>query len=201
MICTRTLASKLVPRSTIFSPGGGVRTLSSPAYRRFLKKQGFQTKPGLAQAYAMPGRIEEFDNGTLITVAAMENHGARIEVLKRHIMKVDDCTYDEACNTFDKIAAANREGMWMAALPYKIGIATGIICAFGSLPMVFDINTALPFNEAYVTTDVPENQDLETMLEVGSWTWNWMEPPLGTLSFALLSLQFSRYSFQSFLHC
>ena len=30
------------------------------------------------------------------------------------------------------------------------------------------------------------------MLEVGSWTWNWMEPPLGTISFFLLCLQYAR---------
>ena len=29
-------------------------------------------------------------------------------------------------------------------------------------------------------------------LEVGSWSWNWMEPPLGQLSFFLLCLQYSR---------
>jgi hypothetical protein len=40
--------------------------------------------------------------------------------------------------------------------------------------------------------DVPEAADLETPLEVGSWAWNWMEPPLGTISFALLCLQFGR---------
>lgn len=29
-------------------------------------------------------------------------------------------------------------------------------------------------------------------LEVGSWSWNWMEPPLGTISFFLLCMQFAR---------
>jgi hypothetical protein len=48
------------------------------------------------------------------------------------------------------------------------------------------------FNEAFVTTDVPEPEDLETVLEVGSWSWNWMEPVMGQVSFFLLCLQFSR---------
>ncbi len=39
----------------------------------------------------------------------------------------------------------------------------------------------MAFNEAFVTTDVPEAKDLETPLEVGGWAWNWMEPPLGML--------------------
>lgn len=38
------------------------------------------------------------------------------------------------------------------------------------------------FNEHYVTTDVADDKDLETWLEVGSWTWGWNEPVLGTVS-------------------
>lgn len=49
----------------------------------------------------------------------------------------------------------------------------------------------------FVTTDVPEPHDLETIFETGSWTWNWMEPPLGTISFVLLTLQFSRSQLQN----
>ena len=37
--------------------------------------------------------------------------------------------------------------------------------------------------------DLPEPSDLDTVLETGAWAWNWMEPPLGTLSFTLLCLQ------------
>jgi hypothetical protein len=43
-----------------------------------------------------------------------------------------------------------------------------------------------------VTAEVAEPEDLETWLEVGAWTWNWMEPPLGQISFFLLTLQFAR---------
>ena len=77
-------------------------------------------------------------------------------------------------------------------LPYKIGILTGAVSAAVSLPLVFHLDTCFWFNELYVTTDVPVSSDLDTMLEVGSWAWNWMEPPLGTVSFVLLALQFSR---------
>lgn len=54
------------------------------------------------------------------------------------------------------------------------------------------MSSALWFNHHFVTTEIPGDHDLETILEVGSWAWNWMEPPLGTLSFSLLALQFSR---------
>ena len=73
-----------------------------------------------------------------------------------------------------------------------MGIASALIAGFGSIPMCFDLHTTLWFNEGYVTTDVPEAKDLETWLEVGSWSWNWMEPPLGQASFFLLCLQDSR---------
>ena len=63
---------------------------------------------------------------------------------------------------------------------------------FATFPLCFDLPLALWFNDRFVTTDVAEPKDLETWLEVGSWTWNWMEPPLGQLSFFLLCLQFSR---------
>ena len=56
----------------------------------------------------------------------------------------------------------------------------------------FDLPTATLFNQAFVTTDVPPAEDLETILEVGSWTWGWMEPVMGQVSFFLLCLQFSR---------
>ena len=34
--------------------------------------------------------------------------------------------------------------------------------------------------------------ETQTTLEVGGWTWNWMEPPLGQMSFFLLTLQFAQ---------
>ena len=58
--------------------------------------------------------------------------------------------------------------------------------------MVFDLDTALWFNENYVTTEVASPEDLETWLEVGAWSWSWMEPWTGTISFQLLALQFMR---------
>jgi hypothetical protein len=57
-----------------------------------------------------------------------------------------------------------------------------------AFPMVFDLYTASYFNTLYVTTDIPEPKDLETVLEVGNWTWGWMEPPLGTISFFILCM-------------
>ena len=112
----------------------------------------------------------------------------------------------------------------MATLPYKLGIFTAVSVAFASIPLIFDLNTVLWFNELYVTTgkfifsfitylllcllslltiycpctvDVPEERDLETPLEVGSFAWNWMEPPLGQASFFLLCMQYARAQMQN----
>jgi len=148
--------------------------------------------PTLSIAKSMPSGLSQMDNDALWVIAAMGHHEAGCEVLKRHIMAVDEIDYAQATDKYDEIAEANRGVLNIAVLPYIAGISLGMCAAVASLPMVFDLNTALLFNKDFVTTDVPEPRDLETMLEVGSWTWNWMEPPLGTLSFVLLCLQFAR---------
>ena len=51
-----------------------------------------------------------------------------------------------------EIVAENRKGLFMATLPYKLGIFTAVSVAFASIPLIFDLNTVLWFNELYVTT-------------------------------------------------
>lgn len=192
MISTRsTLLLKAVDRQ-VFNPVF-VRHFASPAVRRFKKINKHRQQPTVETAKSLPTTFAELDNATLLTVAALNNHEARCEVLKRHIMSVDMCSYEDACVTFDKIEKKNRDGKGLAALPYQLGIAAGVTAAIGSIPMVFDLQATLWFNEFFVTTEVPGSEDLQTPLEVGSWAWNWMEPPLGTASFVLLCLQFARY--------
>eukprot|EP00529_Nitzschia_sp_RCC80_P030982 CAMPEP_0113517312 /NCGR_PEP_ID=MMETSP0014_2-20120614/42166_1 /TAXON_ID=2857 /ORGANISM="Nitzschia sp." /LENGTH=294 /DNA_ID=CAMNT_0000414449 /DNA_START=121 /DNA_END=1005 /DNA_ORIENTATION=- /assembly_acc=CAM_ASM_000159 len=148
--------------------------------------------PTIEESKEMPTGFSELGNDALLTIAEMGNHTARIEVLKRHIMAVDNVDYQEATKTFKQIAEKNREGVALASLPYKIGITTALVAGFGAIPMVFEVNLAMWFNEGFVTMDIPEPNELDTPLEVGAWTWNWMEPAIGTASFVLLCLQFSR---------
>jgi len=82
-------------------------------------------------------------------------------------------------------------------LPNKTGVTLAVIAGFASFPLVFDYRTVIWFNEQYVTADVPEPKDLETWLEVGIWSWNWMEPVMGQLSFLLLCLGFARSQFST----
>lgn len=50
------------------------------------------------------------------------------------------------------IINSNRRGLFVATLPYKIGIFTSVTAAIVSIPMIFDLNTVLWFNEVYVTS-------------------------------------------------
>ena len=127
----------------------------------------------------------------------MGDQDARGERLIRDIMAKDRVTWDEAQPKFEEIVMANRKGLFLYTLPYKLGILGSLVLGFGSIPMIFDLKTALWFNDAFVTTDVPEERDLETPLEVGSWTWNWMEPPLGQMSFFILCMQYARAQLQN----
>mmetsp|Transcript_1244 Transcript_1244/g.2217 ORF Transcript_1244/g.2217 Transcript_1244/m.2217 type:complete len:245 (-) Transcript_1244:180-914(-) len=136
--------------------------------------------------------VQDMDDRTLLSLAAFEDHAAREEILKRHIMDIDSVPYSQSCETFLKIQNKNSEGYYMVSLPYKIGIGTATFMGMAAIPMVFDLTTVEWFNELAVTTDHPELRDLETPLEVSIWSWNWMEPPLGTMSFILLCMQYVR---------
>lgn len=48
------------------------------------------------------------------------------------------------------------------------------------------------FNANFVSLEVPEPESLRTWLGVGAFSWQWMEPPLGQLSFMILCLQVAR---------
>lgn len=187
-----------------------VRYLSSPAFRRHQQKlkdnyqhvrghkpsigayqSGIQ-KPSKEVAMDMGKTFCEMENEPLQIIAEIGNHEARAEVLRRHIMAVDDVEWDEAGIKLQQVADKNREGMSLVVLPYKIGIGVALITGIGAFPMVFSVDVAMAFNESMVTMEVPMPSDLDTRLETGAWTWSWMEPVLGTASFTLLAFQYAR---------
>lgn len=53
------------------------------------------------------------------------------------------------------------------------------------------------FNDAFVTFEEAGDGELDTWLEVGSWSWNWMEPTLGEASFFILCMQMTRNNMQN----
>lgn len=125
--------------------------------------------PSLLDAKTMPNGMSELDNESLVSLAAMKNHKARIEVLKRHIMSIDNVSYDAANAKFKEIQDRNHKDMPWAAIPYLTGMGVASTAGLVSLPLCFYYPLVSSFNEKFVTCDVPEAKDLETWLEVGSW--------------------------------
>ena len=141
----------------------------------------------------MPKHYNEMPNGVLLTMAASGDQQAREERVIREIMSVDGIEWQDARVTFHKILTANRNGLFLATLPYKVGIFASFTAGMLSFPMIFHLDTVLVFNDYFVTTDVPDDKDLETPLEVGSWAWNWMVSAL-SLRFPLISFGSDLYS-------
>ena len=140
----------------------------------------------------MPTTYADYSNHVLLMLSAHGDDQAIRERMVRDVMKVDSIDHLEAETKVQEIEQAAKSGLAMSRLPYRVGIAAALVAGFGSIPMCFDLHTVLWFNEQYVTMDVEDAKNLETWLEVGSWSWNWMEPPLGQASFFLLCLQYSR---------
>lgn len=160
---------------------------SVPSYDSFV-----DGKPTIEYAKKMRLAHHNLSNTDIIHLSSEGCREARKEILIRNIMAVDSIPYDDALNTFKKIERENHQLMTFHKVPYLIGISAAVTAGLFAVPMVFDYNTVLWFNEKYVTADIPEPKDLETFLEVGSFSWNWMEPVLGQISFFLLTLQFGR---------
>jgi hypothetical protein len=140
----------------------------------------------------MPKLYNELPNDVIITMSVLGDQEAREERLIREIMSVENLSWKDAQNILFQMMKSNRHGLFIATLPYKVGIFASVTAGLISFPMIFHLDTVMSFNELYVTTDVPEAKDLETPLEVGGWAWNWMEPPLGQISFFLLCMQYAR---------
>lgn len=138
----------------------------------------------------MPVMMCELSNETIIVLAEQGNHEASAERLAREIMKVDNVEWVEAQEKVKHIQEDNRKVLWVATMPYKIGIAASVTAGIGCIPLVFHHASASWFNKHYVTAELEEG--IDTFYEVGSWSWGWMEPVLGTASFTLLALQFAR---------
>jgi len=114
------------------------------------------------------------------------------ERMRREIMRADNCCYESTTEKLLEINKVNSSNLGMQTVPYHLMWAVSVGSGVLSIPLVFSKEVGLIFNKYCVTMEVPGGEDLETVLEVGSWTWNWMEPPLGTLSFVLLCFQFGR---------
>lgn len=177
-----------------------MRNLSSDSGEKIDKEANLKTKaanfqnhkPTIAYAQRMPHDFSEMRHEVILQLCVEGVYDARREALIRNVMAVDSIEYDEASHVVDEISKVNRSGMTLAHAPYHLGLAGSLGVGLFSFPLVFDYDTVSKFNERFVTADVPEAKDLQTWLEVGSWSWGWMEPVIGQVSFVLLVLQFAR---------
>lgn len=149
-------------------------------------------RPTILYAKAMPLSVSAMRHEQILQLAEEGSIGARREALIRHIMGVDSIEYEKALIVMKKISKENRKGMNLYYSPYQIGLFTALVGGTASFPLVFQRDIVKWFNNVYVTADIPSKDDLETWLEVGSWSWNWMEPVLGQISFALLVMAYIR---------
>ena len=172
LLASRSRAA-LVPRLA-------ARTLCTPPAKQSLADKG------------LIHGVDELSNETLFLLSKTGDLTAARERMIREVMGIDGVDRDAAKEMTRTIAKKNAEGLFMGLLPYRVGISVAIASAWISIPAVFSLQFAKTFNTYFVTTEVPSKSELDTLLEVGSWTWNWMEPPLGTISFFLLCLQYAR---------
>ncbi|KOO27348.1 hypothetical protein Ctob_003574, partial [Chrysochromulina tobinii] len=109
-------------------------------------------------------------------------------------LRLQTCTNCARCEPGQLlgIAKACVENQMLMKAPYQLSIYTALVAGWTSLPLVFHYTTASIFNDYFVTAEPPDVGEADTWLEVGAWSWSWMEPPLGTISFFLLCIQFAR---------
>jgi hypothetical protein len=96
------------------------------------------------------------------------------------------------------VSKVNERLMGIAALPYQLSIAGTMLVGLSSIPLVFHKETAVWFCQNFVKRELPDDlATLDTMFKVGTWTWEWMEPMIGTASFVILAMQLTRSHMQS----
>jgi len=140
----------------------------------------------------MPRQLFELSGSELFMLAEQSHAGACREMMRREIMAADNMEYEDTTPRLlemsELIASTQNKFIWpLKGLIYFAGVS-----GFVSIPLVFSQTTATAFNDYFVTADPPDVGDADTVLEIGAWSWNWMEPPLGTISFFLLCMQYVR---------
>jgi hypothetical protein len=157
----------------------------------FLCKESNRIVTSVDIVRLLPLSVREASNEVLLILAAQGNHEACAEVLTRHIMSHDNFGYTKAEIKLKAIRRAHWNAMKLSAYFHFAVGSVAAIAGVASFPMVFDINTVSFFNKHFVTDDIPSEEALQTTLEVGAWSWTWMEPIMGQLSFFILCLQFA----------
>lgn len=140
----------------------------------------------------MTRHVSELGGPELFIMAENGHEAACRERLRREIMAVDKVEYPATTKVLTQMNAHVNTNLGLIKVPYKTAIYTSLAAGVVSIPLVFHEHSARAFNTFFVTAAPPEIGEADTMLEIGSWAWGWMEPPLGTISFVLLCVQYAR---------
>ena len=182
----RTLGCRLRCASALARP------LCLPAAARCLSTAPAAKYPTLeVAAEASKMRVHhEMSNELLINLAASGDNEACTERFIREVMHVDQIEWPDAKAKVDGFTQAEMSTLCPApSLLWNIIGGSVVVSGFASIPMVFSHDLTMWTNKHYVSFTNPPEADIDTILEVGSWAWGWMEPPLGTISFVILCWQ------------
>jgi len=149
-------------------------------------------KPTIEYAKGMPRKFSAMRHEQILQLCVEGSYEARREALIRNVMAVDTIAYDDAQAKVEIMAKDNRSHMKAEYFPYHMGMGGALLTGVISFPLIFHKESVMWFNDRFVTADIPDAAELETFLEVGGWSWSWMEPVIGQASFVLLVLQFAR---------
>jgi hypothetical protein len=131
------------------------QNVSKTATPSYISRNFSSTHSGeitLKQAKEMPKCYTTMSNDIIVILALSGDQAAREERLIREIMSVDNKSWSEAEAVFIKMMKKNRANLFLATLPYKIGIVTAVSAGLLSFPFIFELNHVAWFNETFVTS-------------------------------------------------
>ena len=141
----------------------------------------------------MPRFIYEYSNEMLFFAARdPDAHDVHQERLIREIMVVDDVDYERAAEAMREIFRVNLVQSRYLMAPFHAGLGLCAVSAVGCVPLVFDHTAATLFADFVGSTPEAPLARGASNADVGTWTWAWMEPMIGTASFSILCLQLLR---------
>ena len=113
-------------------------------------------------------------------------------LLPRAYQGRDNIEYDAARERMKEVFRTNYQASAMYELPPFVGLVVSGVAAVVCVPLVFDLETASWFAEQACVDPDEGPGAAPSVATVGSWTWAWMEPMIGTASFSILCLQLFR---------
>lgn len=161
--------------------------------QRRIPARGPPPRPTIDEVRASPRFVYEYSNEMLFYAARdTDAHDIHQERLIREIMIVDEIEYDEAAEVMRHMFRYNNELSKYLMIPFHAGLAFCAVSAVGCVPLVFNYTAATNFADLIAASPEEPISPDTAFSDIGTWTWAWMEPIIGTASFSILCLQLLR---------